>query len=164
MIQHEGQVRKYTGKPYIIHPSGVSWLVTSCATADDEMVAAAWLHDTMEDCGETFVSLQDQFGTDVATLVRELTDLSRPEDGNRATRKAIDRERLLRMRNRAKTIKVADIIDNIRSIVRDDVEFAKVYLPEKMLDLEVLVGADPDLLRRAWFVMVGQQHALRWAL
>lgn len=132
-----GQRRKYTGEPYIVHPKEVAALVAT-VSEDQEMIAAAWLHDTVED---TDVELEDifrEFGAGVAELVSDLTDVSRKEDGNRKVRKEIDRLHTARASKRAKTIKLADLISNTRSIVARDENFARVYLAEKKRLLEVL--------------------------
>lgn len=135
MNAHNGQVRKYTGEPYITHCAGVVQLVRTCVHTP-EMVAAAWLHDTVEDCGVTLATIEEKFGQKVATLVEMLTDVSKPSDGNRAVRKAIDREHTAKASWKAKTVKLADLIDNSRSIIERDPEFAKVYLAEKRLLLD----------------------------
>jgi hypothetical protein len=82
-------------------------------------------------------------------LVEQLTDVSRPEDGNRAKRKAIDRAHTAKASPEAKTIKLADLIDNTRSIVELDPGFAKIYLVEKVLLLEVLQEGDAGLWEMA---------------
>jgi hypothetical protein len=68
--------------------------------------------------------------------VRWLTDVSRPEDGNREIRKRIDREHTAQAPAIVKTIKLADLIDNSRSIIAHDPDFAHVYLREKRLLLD----------------------------
>ena len=91
------------------------------------MVAAAWLHDVLED---TLVSQQEltvAFGDPVVRLVLELTDVSRPTDGNRATRKAIDRDHLANASPDAQTIKLADLIDNAESIIEHDDETLGIH-------------------------------------
>ena len=87
---HEGQVRKYTGEPYIIHPVEVMEIVKTVSN-DTAMHAAALLHDVVEDTDVTIEDIIREFGDDVAQLVDDLTDVSKPEDGNRKTRKALDR-------------------------------------------------------------------------
>jgi (p)ppGpp synthase/HD superfamily hydrolase len=114
-----------------------------------EMVAAAFLHDTVEDTGVTMETIEREFGPEVAEIVFFLTDASRPEHGNRAARKAIDRAHIAKADARAQTIKLADLISNCSSIVKYDPEFAKVYLEEKRLLLEVLTKGDKILLDRA---------------
>ena len=143
-----GQTRKYTGEPYVVHPIEVSELVASVG-GTDAMVAAALLHDVLEDTGVTFDVLEAEFGSEVAELVLWLTDVSRPEDGNRSTRKALDRQHSAAAPAEAQTIKVADLISNTRSIVAHDPGFAKVYLEEKRMLLEVLTKANSTLLNQA---------------
>ena len=140
-----GQTRKYTGEPYVVHPIEVASIVKN-AGGTEAMVAAALLHDVLEDTGVTFDLLVDQFGSEVAELVLWLTDVSRPEDGNRSTRKALDRQHSAAAPADAQTVKVADLISNTRSIVAHDPSFAKTYLEEKRLLLDVLTKADPLLL------------------
>jgi (p)ppGpp synthase/HD superfamily hydrolase len=132
---HTGQVRKYTGKPYIQHPAAVAHLVKTVPHTE-EMVAAAWLHDVLEDTACDPVDLRMQLGKEVFALVRWLTDVSKPHQGNLATRKKIDREHLAWAPPEAKTVKLADLIDNSRSIVKFDPDFAVVYLAEKRLLLD----------------------------
>jgi|LauGreDrversion4_2_1035121.scaffolds.fasta_scaffold332240_1 (p)ppGpp synthase/HD superfamily hydrolase len=143
-----GQTRKYTGEPYVVHPIEVSEIVASVG-GTDAMVAAALLHDVLEDTGVTFDVLEAEFGSEVAELVLWLTDVSKPEDGNRSTRKALDRQHSAAAPAEAQTIKVADLISNTRSIVAHDPGFAKLYLEEKRMLLEVLTKADPTLLNQA---------------
>lgn len=142
---HARQKRKYTGEPYIVHPAEVAMLVSGVPDRTDAMVAAAWLHDTVEDCGVSLEEVQDRFGAEVAALVEMLTDASRPEDGNRAARKRIDLEHTAAASPQAKTIKLADLISNTRSIVEHDPKFAAVYLAEKRALLEVLHAGDSRL-------------------
>ena len=85
--------RKYTRQPYDEHLASVARLVAS-VTDDPEMVAAAWCHDVVEDTPATLYDVEHALGPAVAGLVDELTDISRPSDGNRKTRKAIDRRHL----------------------------------------------------------------------
>jgi (p)ppGpp synthase/HD superfamily hydrolase len=144
-----GQRRKYTNEPYIVHPAEVARIVAGVSGATPDMVAAAWLHDVVEDTGCTYNDIHMGFGTDIATLVGWLTDVSKPEDGNRAVRKAIDRAHTAAAPAEAQTIKLADLISNTRSIMEHDAEFARVYLAEKRLLLEVMTKADPELMARA---------------
>ena len=150
-----GQKRKYTGEPYIVHPAEVASIVASVPGSTPDMVAAAWLHDVVEDTGCTFTDIHMAFGIDIATLVGWLTDVSKPEDGKRAVRKAIDRAHTAQAPAEAQTIKLADLISNSKSIVQHDPGFAKTYLEEKRLLLEVLTKGDPGLHAQAsTYVMV----------
>ncbi len=143
-----GQTRKYTGEPYVVHPIEVSELVASVG-GTEAMVAAALLHDVLEDTEVTVDVLEELFGSEVADLVLWLTDISKPEDGNRSTRKALDRQHSAAAPAAAQTIKVADLISNTRTIVEFDPGFARTYLEEKRLLLEVLTRANPALLDQA---------------
>jgi len=143
------QVRKYTGEPYIVHPAEVAKIVAGVPGSTPDMVAAAWLHDVVEDTGCTFTDIHMAFGIDIATLVGWLTDVSKPEDGNRAVRKAMDREHSAMAPAEAQTVKLADLISNSRSIVQHDPAFARTYLEEKRLMLEVMTKGDPTLMAEA---------------
>ena len=137
-VAHSGQYRKYTDEDYIMHPITVAEIVMN-VFPDVDMVCAAYLHDTVEDCNVTLADLEGAgFGPQVVRLVENLTDVSRPEDGNRARRKAIDLAHTAQASDAAKLIKLADLLHNTCSIAKHDLNFAKVYLKEKVLLLEVL--------------------------
>lgn len=153
-----GQVRKYTGESYINHPAEVVGILASSGAANPEMLAAAWLHDVVEDTGVSIEVIRDEFGACVATLVEGLTDVSKPEDGNRKTRKAIDRAHTAAQSPACKTIKLADLISNTRSIVERDPEFAKVYRAEKRELLEVLRDGHRPLWEQANSLVSANDH------
>ncbi|MBU3839737.1 MAG: HD domain-containing protein, partial [Candidatus Ruminococcus intestinipullorum] len=68
---HEGQFRKGTSIPYIVHPIEVAEIVSEM-TEDEEVISAAFLHDTIEDCQEVTEELiREQFGNRVAQLVAQ---------------------------------------------------------------------------------------------
>jgi hypothetical protein len=142
------QRRKYTQQPYQVHLKSVAQLVAG-VSEDAEMIAAAWLHDTVEDTPATFGDLERELGSGVAQLVADLTDVSKPSDGNRSARKAIDRNHTAQASPRAKTIKLADLIDNCRDICRHDPSFARTYLAEAAALLEVLAEGDAALYQLA---------------
>jgi len=113
------------------------------------MLIAALLHDVVEDTSVTIEEIQQEFGADVALLVDELTDVSKPEDGNRAHRKAIDRAHSAQACPRAQTIKLADLISNARDIVKHDKKFAMIFLNEKRQLLQMMVAGDASLYKIA---------------
>src|SRR5690625_7156196 len=84
------QTRKYSKKPYIVHPAAVAEIVRGVPHTP-QMLAAAWLHDTVEDTKATLKDVRELFGREVYMLVEMLTDISRQEDGNRRMRKEIGR-------------------------------------------------------------------------
>lgn len=144
---HAGQVRKYTGLAYTTHLESVVVILRSAGIEDAGTLIAAWLHDTIEDTDITSLDIVRTFGTKIADLVVWLTDCDASK-GNRAKRKALDRERLSRAPAAAQTIKVADLIDNTSSIVEHDPDFAVTYMREKALLLPLLTKADEGLRRR----------------
>ena len=146
---HGEQKRKYTGEPYYHHCVEVALAVAQTPGATDESVAAALLHDTLEDTEVTYAMLLEEFGVTVAKLVRQVTDVSKPEDGNRAQRKKKDADHLRRASPQGKTIKLADLISNTRSIAKHDPSFAVVYMEEKRLLLPHLRGGDAGLHKQA---------------
>lgn len=145
---HNNQSRKYTGVPYIEHPISVSSIVKS-VDHTEEMLAAALLHDVVEDTEISIRTIRSFFGDIVGDLVESLTDISKPEDGNRATRKKIDALHYAKGSPQAQTIKIADLIDNTADIAKNDPNFWQVYKQEKKFVLDLLVDADPVLRNRA---------------
>ncbi len=134
--------RKYTAEPYHIHPERVAKLLTA-VTNDPEIIAAAWLHDVLEDVAPHNASFNDKailddFGPKVLQLVLEVTNVTTLADGNRAKRKSIERERLATISTEGKLIKLADLIDNIIDISRNDPNFARIFKKEALLDLPYL--------------------------
>jgi hypothetical protein len=143
-----GHQRKYSGAPYTEHLQAVARLVAE-VTDDPETLAAAWLHDTVEDTPVTIIDIESVFGPTMAKLVLELTDVSRPGDGNRAVRKAIDLNHLALASPRAKTVKLADLTDNCQDICKHDPVFARVYIAEMNALLGVLKEGDERLYSKA---------------
>jgi len=143
-----GQKRKYTGDDYIVHPIAVMEIVRSVPHTVS-MLKASILHDTVEDTNATLDDIREKFGNEVYELVEMLTDVSKPEDGNRAFRKAKDLQHTAMASAAAKTIKLADLLHNSVSILKYDAGFAKVFITEKTALLKVLADGDPTLYKRA---------------
>lgn len=141
---HKDHQRKYTGDPYYVHLDEVRRIVKGAGGSED-MQAAALLHDTVEDTSVTSQDIMKEFGSKIAKLVVELTDISKPEDGNRAVRKAMDRDKLASASAEAQTIKYADLISNGKDIMQNDPKFAKVYMKEKADLLRVMTKGDSRL-------------------
>ena len=145
---HEGQFRKYSGLPYIVHPIEVATIVQTVEHSE-EMIAAALLHDVVEDTDYSFEDIAKEVSPEVADLVKGLTDVSNPEDGNRKVRKAIDKAHLAEQNAEVQTIKLADVISNSQDIKANDPKFAKVYIEEKKALIEVLTKGDNTLYAKA---------------
>jgi guanosine-3',5'-bis(diphosphate) 3'-pyrophosphohydrolase len=137
-----------SGEDYITHLAAVASIVEAVEHTP-EMLAAAWLHDVVEDTKTSIEDIRLLFGAAIANFVDQLTDVSRSFDGNRARRKGLDRAHLANASQEAQTIKLADLIDNSRSIMANDPVFADVYLREKAELLEVMTGGNPQLRDRA---------------
>ena len=146
--QRIGHQRKYSKLPYHVHLEAVAKIVASVSD-DQEMIAAAWLHDTVEDTPATLGDIEENFGISVAELVENLTDVSKPSDGNRSKRKGLDRQHSAQASPRAKTVKLADLIHNCADISKHDERFARVYLLEMGALLEVIGDGDKTLFDKA---------------
>jgi (p)ppGpp synthase/HD superfamily hydrolase len=147
-IEHR---RKGSDLPYIAHPIEVMAIVSTVPDHTEAMLAAAVLHDVVEDTDIGLEEIKDRFGIEVMTLVAWLTDVSTKEDGNREARRAVDREHSGQAPAEAQTVKLADLISNTKNIVEHDPGFARIYLREKRLLLDVLDKGD----RRLWWQAMG---------
>lgn len=137
---HRGQKRKYLGQPYFIHCETVAALVAE-KCSDPKLIAAAYLHDVVEDTDHDNDFIKDLFGPWVAQLVEELTDVFIHEEYpylNRDKRKELECIRLGQVTPEAKLIKICDLSDNTSDIVNNAPGFAELYLREKSALLGVL--------------------------
>jgi (p)ppGpp synthase/HD superfamily hydrolase len=115
-LKHVSQRRKgAAAEPYLNHLIEVAELVSLAITEPDtNLVAAALLHDTIEDTKTSKEELVQEFGPDIASLVAEVTDdKSLPN----AVRKRLQIEHAPRLTVRAQAIKIADKISNLRGIL-----------------------------------------------
>ena len=113
-IRHMGQFRKGKAQePYIIHLEEVAELVSSW-NGTENAIAAAWLHDTVEDCQPTsFAEIENEFDVEIANIVRELTeDKSLPK----AERKRLQIINAIKKSEEGCLIKIADKCSNIAAI------------------------------------------------
>jgi len=114
--KHQNQRRKdEEASPYINHPIEVAELIANIGEVSDlPTLLAAILHDTVEDTGTTFSDLEELFGRDVRLLVAEMTDdKNLPKD----ERKQLQIEHARRLSARAKQVKIADKICNVRDVI-----------------------------------------------
>lgn len=157
---HGDQKRKYTGEPYMVHPIEVMQILYHYGVRSEEVLAAAVLHDVLEDTPVTAKALYLKFGEGIGNLVNQVTDVSTSHYGNRATRKAIDRDNLSYAAPNAQNIKLADLISNTKSIAEHDADFSRVYIPEKIATLRVLTKGNIYLYEEALHVAVGAAKLL----
>ena len=135
-LAHNGQVRKYTGEPYVDHCFAVSLMYQSWTVEMDKYALyAAVLHDTVEDTGVSIEDILDFFGPQVAEYVWYLT---KPESfvGDRAQRKALDGARLALAPEVVRFVKIIDIMHNAKSIREHDPDKWSTWRVEmiKLLD------------------------------
>jgi guanosine-3',5'-bis(diphosphate) 3'-pyrophosphohydrolase len=71
---HAGQERKGDDSPYIAHPTEVARLLHAEGVADDELIAATFLHDVVEDTDHTIEEITDRFGPEVGAVVEAMTE------------------------------------------------------------------------------------------
>ena len=143
--RHAGQTRKYTGEPYTQHLRSVVHLLEGYRITAEPVLAAAWLHDTVEDTHTTTQEILQEFGPDVAELVYWMTDT---EEGDDHTCMRMISWRLGRAPWDAKMIKLADIIDNCRNVTIHEPEFAVIYMAEKRQVLAEMLRCEGDRLEK----------------
>jgi myo-inositol-1(or 4)-monophosphatase len=121
---HAGTERRGKGFPYIVHPLEAVEIVATM-TPDQELLAAAALHDTVEDTDVTIAQIQTEFGDRVAELVAMESDephQSRDSIENWRARKQTAIDRLARASRDAKIVALGDKLSNMRAIARDYAE------------------------------------------
>src|ERR1700746_2425259 len=135
---HEGQQRR-SGEPFIPHPRGVA-LIGAGLRLDEETIAAALLHDVVEDTGVELDTLREEFGDEIATLVDGVTKLTRVQFQTREQAEAENyRKMVVAMAEDVRVIlvKLADRLHNLRTIeylgkqkqIQKSREALEVYAP-----------------------------------
>ena len=118
---HAGTERRGKGFPYIVHPMEAMEIVATM-TPDQELLAAAALHDTVEDTDVTVEQIREEFGERIASLVAAESDVMvegvSEEDSWHARKKAA-RDRLANASHDAKMVALGDKLSNMRAIARD---------------------------------------------
>jgi len=118
---HAGTERRGKGFPYIVHPLEAVEIVATI-TPDQELLAAAALHDVVEDTDVTVDELREAFGERVAALVASESDVvieGMSEEDSWHTRKQIAIDRLAAASHEAKIVALGDKLSNMRAIARD---------------------------------------------
>lgn len=153
---HGETKRSFSNELYITHPAAVTSILRQY-TKDEIILCASWLHDVIEDTQCDTKTMEAEFGADVTNLVLEVTNVSRKSDGPRALRRAIDRAHVAKASPAGKTLKLADIQHNVSDCFRAPRDFTALYVPEKLLMLEVLREGDARLFKRVEDLLI-QTH------
>lgn len=116
-IAHRNQKRKdSTNTPYINHPIEVMYILSDVGIVDIDVLCAAVLHDTVEDCGVTYTELVDKFGSVVADYVLECSD---DKSLTKVERKKLQITHAKEISIGAKLIKAADKYSNIKDLIKN---------------------------------------------
>lgn len=152
---HDGQKRKYTDKPYITHPARIAGrvmvhpIVLDASVEDgSSIIAAAWLHDVVEDCGVSYETLRYEGFSDLTIdLIQALTNPSKDSPlQSRKFRKQLDREHYAVASREAKVLKLIDRLDNVGELAPyAPLDFIKLYRDETHELVKVLLDADEGL-------------------
>jgi len=135
---HKNQVRKFDGSPYFVHPDAVANIVKEFKKSKhiNELISAAYLHDSMEDCGISFDYLQTQFGYMVASIVAEVSN--NIEMLKKYGKKYYMSNKVLTLSNYGLVIKLSDRLDNISDLNIVSQEFKDRYIDETEYLIQVL--------------------------
>ncbi len=164
-VMHREQIRKYSKEPYITHPYRVAGhLMSHCDFVTEEMIAAAYLHDVIEDCyhinfrDEPELSREylnyaiediNEFGPIVLQYVVGLTHEecfnAELATKNRKVRKQANLDRLVAMPKEVQAIKLCDIYDNVLSSPSGDDFIKRVWLPESLALADAIGPALPSV-------------------
>ena len=145
-LAHAGVFRMGSGEPYFEHVERVAATLAALGFPE-HVVAAAYLHDTVEDAGVTPEELAAKFGPKVAALVAEVTNpVQAKEPGNRGARKVKEVEHLAGASYYGACLKLSDILDNSSNVAVVNPKFAAAYLPVLAAKLAVLGHGHPELL------------------
>ncbi len=145
---HQGQCRKHSVIPYIVHPERVALRLALRFPSDMTLAAAGWCYDVIEDCPQiTREELRITIGDDAFAVVEEVTNPSKQHrDLTRGQCKAMDRAHIATISPRARCLKLVDRADNLRESCRcPDRGWIATYVRESRLLAEVLRGTDPEL-------------------
>jgi (p)ppGpp synthase/HD superfamily hydrolase len=129
--KHKDQIRKFDGKPYIVHPIRVSYLIKKFKGQSKNIEALriiALLHDTLEDTNTTFLEIKEIFGNLIASVVKELTS---DKDKIKLIGKAeYLKNKMKDMTDYSLVLKLVDRLDNVSDFPLAPSEFVQKYKNE----------------------------------
>lgn len=147
LLRHDGQLRRHRPVPYVVHPLRIfATLTLKLGVTDPETLAAALLHDTIEDTRTDYDDLRSRFGTRVADLVAAMTkDMRLPEkEREEAFMRQVDAAPL-----EARIVKLCDNYDNLLDSLPLDPAKRRESATRKRPHVESLCAGMPEELR--WF-------------
>jgi guanosine-3',5'-bis(diphosphate) 3'-pyrophosphohydrolase len=144
---HEGVFRNWSGEPYVEHCERVAGSLAALGF-DPDVIAAAYLHDVIEDCPISPAEIEAEFGPRIAALVVEVSNPKKIPGMSKAARLAAVVEHLAKSSYGGASIKLADMADNSSNVAELSPEFAKGYLPKMAAKLAVLGHGHPELFAK----------------
>lgn len=145
-VAHGPQRRKYSDLPYVQHPLRVGGRALLLPEASEELAAAGFLHDVVEDTFDDvktgYNAIRENFGDYVANIVLELTQPPKSV-GNRNFRKNLYHDSLRVASREARLLKLLDRIDNLHEMGPDD--FMVVYMKESRHLLDAIGYTSDEL-------------------
>lgn len=157
-MAHRHQMRKGSSVPYISHPVQVAWLLVRAGFTDETLLAAAVLHDVVEDCGVTLEELRQEFSPEVAEIVARLSERKCDEHGRRRPWEERKREHLAELAAAplaVRAVALADKLHNLETMALDlaagEPVWERFNAPrERLLEyyrraIELCAGTDAEL-------------------
>jgi guanosine-3',5'-bis(diphosphate) 3'-pyrophosphohydrolase len=139
--------QKYGEHPYSYHLDRVSQVLTEFGYATDEsIVAAGWLHDTLEDTETTYTELVSEFGHEISDIVFAVTNESGKNRGDRFRKTALK----IQSNKKALIVKLADRIANTEASLQSNPKLYKMYLKEFPVFKELLYNPQDVELMPMW--------------
>lgn len=155
--KHQGQYRKSSGAPYIVHPRGVFKILKDIKIKDNQVLISAYLHDTIEDTKTSYNEIKNEFSKEVADMVKQLTNdkkeilkVGKPE---------YLLNKMIKMSDGSLIIKLADRLQNVSDIMLSSHKFAEkmwsqtYYILKRLKTERVLTQNHKKIIRRIFKIL-----------
>lgn len=167
---HAGVKRKWIEELYIEHPKRVAYEMAAYCMENKDWprytIAAAWLHDVLEDTNFSRDEIIQRCGLKTYYLVLELTNPSKGLKRPRAERKELDRMHLRNASLEARVLKLIDRLDNLQDLQRAEPDFQALYLDEteQLLSCLQFTSGLEALHQRFWLPLLERVAARKKGL